>query len=375
MRKLLVGSVVACAVLLSACDEKSNGTTATPAANATPNAAASGASSAASITAAAAPKPAVEAPKDHAARAKALTEAFATHDAKKVAALYAENAVVKSRGMPELSGRAAIEKDIDHMFTIFKDAKLMTGRIWAKDKHTAVIETAFAGTNTGEAPEMGLPKATNKSVGVSGATWLDVGDDGLIREERRYHDGPTALGQLNPDPKMPVRPVVNEPPAGSTVFEAKGTADEAKNIDLENQWVAAINAGKIDDAMKLTTAETSIEDYTQPSIVKGQKAFKDYLGMYLKAFPDLKASIVNAFPVGDYAVVEFRYTGTNKGPLGKTKPTNKSVDMQQVEVDEIKDGHFAHEWAWGNSAEMLGELGLMPAPAAAGGAVPGTTSK
>jgi steroid delta-isomerase-like uncharacterized protein len=366
MRTILIGTVIVGACLLAACDEKSSGTAATPAGSAAPNAA----PSAATITAAAAAKP-PEAPKDHASRAKALSDAFAAHDAKKVAALYAENAVVKSRGMPDVSGRAAIEKDVEHMFGVFKDAKLTTGRVFAKDKHTAVVETLFSGTNTGESPEMGLPKATNKAVGVAGATWLDVGDDGLIKEERRYHDMPTSLGQLSPDPKNPVRPVMTEPPAGTTLFESKGTAEEAKNLDVENQWIAALNAGKLDDAMKLTTADTSIEDYTQAATVKGQKAFKDYISTYMKAFPDLKASIVNGFPVGEYAVVEFRYVGTNKGPLGKLKATNKAIDIQQVEVDEIKDGHFAHAWAWGNSAEMLGQMGLMPPP----GAAPATASK
>ena len=44
------------------------------------------------------PEKKAEGPKNHKARIKSLDEAFASHDAKKVAALYAEDAVVTRPG-------------------------------------------------------------------------------------------------------------------------------------------------------------------------------------------------------------------------------------------------------------------------------------
>lgn len=168
MRKLLIGTLILGTAALAACEDKAS-TPAAPVASASAAAAPSSAPSAATSTTAAPPK-APEGPKDHVARAKAMVEAFAAHDPKKLAALYAEDAVVKTPGMPDVKGRDAIEKEATQMFATFKDAKITTGRIWEKDKHTALVEQVWSGTNTGDAPEMGIPKATNKPAGVSGAS-------------------------------------------------------------------------------------------------------------------------------------------------------------------------------------------------------------
>jgi ketosteroid isomerase-like protein len=363
MRKFLMGTLVLSTAFLGACEDKASTTPPAPAASA------SAAPSAATSTTAAPPK-APEGPKDHVARAKALSEAYASHDAKKVAALYTEDASIKVVGLPDVKGRAAIEK-----FAAFKDVKVSTGRIWAKDKHSAVMEWVFDGTNTGDAPEMGLPKATNRKAGFTGATWIEVSDDGFIKEERRYYDRGDMAAQLAPEPKekepkaAPFRPVVNEPGFGTKVSELKAdskpTAEETKSLEVENEWVKDFNAAKLDDAMKLMAKDVVIEDYTEVAAVKGDKEARAYIEKYLKAFPDLKATMVSSFAVGEFAIIEYRYQGTNKGALGTIKATNKPVDVHQIEVDEIKDGKFVKEWTWGNSQEMLGQMGLVPTPGAA----------
>ena len=365
MRKLLIGSLVLAAAVMPACEEK-NEAPAAPAPSATPSAAVS--------TTAAVPKPVTkpeEGPKDHAARAKAVADAWAAHDGKKYAAVFAEDALVTRPGKPDIKGRAEVEKSFNETLGAFKDAKLTIGRVWEKDKHTALMEYVFSGTNTGAAPEMGIATATNKPFGVVGAIWTESGDDGFIKVAHRYVDSPTILGQLTPDAKNPVRPVVNEPPSGTSratgaaTATTKGTPEEAANLEVENKWLAAVNAGKLDDGIKLVAKDVVFEDYTQPAAIKGDKAFKENIGMYLKAFPDMKATMTNSFTVGPFVVAEFEYTGTNKGPLGPIKATNKPVDIHQVEVDEIKDGKFVRATSWGNSAEMLKQMGIMPAPGAA----------
>jgi steroid delta-isomerase-like uncharacterized protein len=391
MRTIVGSCLVVGALLVVGCDDKSSGgASATPSASA--SAAASAAPSASAAPAAsgsAAPEKeekekTAKGPKDHAARSKALVEAFGGHDAKKLAALYSEDALVKTVGSPDVKGRAAIEKGAEGMFGVFKDAKLSIGRVWVKDKHTVVMESVFSGTNTGDSPEMGIPKATNKATGVAGAMWLEVDDDGLIKEEHRYWDMPTTLGQLNPpDPKNPVRPVLKDVPNGTEIFEAKKDEKEAKKedkkeekaakaeekaeakedtklIELEKKTVEALNSHKAEEALKLVADDVVLDDYTQPAAIKGKAGFKAMLDSYFKAFPDLKASVENMYAVGDNVVVEFKYTGIQKGPLGAIKPTNKPVEMHQVEVDTFKDGKLTRAWAWGNNAELLSELGILP---------------
>src|SRR6202020_1069297 len=93
--------------------------------------------------------------------------------------------------------------------------------------------------------EMGIPKATNKAVGIVGATWLEVGDDGLIKEEHRYHDQPTVMGQLVPDKKNQVRAVITAPPDGTERYEAK-TAKEAKDAKDEKEKAEIAKAAEME---------------------------------------------------------------------------------------------------------------------------------
>jgi ketosteroid isomerase-like protein len=365
MQRILIGSLLVSAVLLAACDESSSGSQPAAAPSAAPSAKAS------ASAAAEAPKP-PEGPKDHAARAKALAEAFTAHDAKRFAALYAENAVIKTCGQPDLTGRAAIEKDTEHMFAVFEDVKLVAGRIWAKDKHTAVLEWVDTGTNTGDAPEMGLPKATNKPVGVVGASWLEVGDDGFITAEHVYVDTPTMIGQLKPDPKNPVRAVVTAPPNGTSLLDAQATPGVSGNVEILSKWATTFSAGKIDEALKVFGKDVVMDDYSSPAAIKGEKPIKDMWTMYVKALPDLKPTLARSFATGDYVVGEWEYQGINKGPMGPIKATNKPIDLHEVEVDQLKDGKVINVWAWGNSAEMLGQMGLLPPP---GPAAPAPSAK
>jgi hypothetical protein len=105
-----------------------------------------------------------------------------------------------------------------------------TGRVWEKDKHTAVVEWLDKGTSTGDWAEMGIAKATNKPFGVMGAAWIEVGDDGLIKEQRNYLDSRSVVAQVLEEKKAAVRPVMAALPDGTMRYEATAAKEkEAKD--------------------------------------------------------------------------------------------------------------------------------------------------
>jgi ketosteroid isomerase-like protein len=388
MRKIMIGGVVLGALVFVGCNDSSSGGSAAT----SPSASGAGAVQSATPGASGSASPAAsgsakaetdkekkekkgEGPKDHASRAKAMEEAWAAHDPKKIGALYAEDAVLKRPGRPEVKGREAIEKRIAENFAAFKDITVVTGRVWEKDKHTAVFEWLDKGTDTGEWPEIGITKATNKPFGVIGASWVEVNDDGLIKEEHIFLDHPTLIGQIQDDKKKDhVRPVAAAVPDGNAHFEpaalkekeakddkekaelAKASDVEKKNMEAEEKFVGAMNANKTDDALKLLTDDFKLVDYTQEKDVVGKKAFKDMLHVWTTAFPDLKTKSTGAFAEGDFVIQEFEYAGIQKGPLGPIKATNKPVTVHQLEVDQFKDGKFVKAWSFGNAGELMSEI-------------------
>jgi steroid delta-isomerase-like uncharacterized protein len=392
MRKIVIGGLVLGAFVLLGCDDKSSGGNAAPSASAAPSAAPAPSSAAPAPSGSAKAdndkpekekKAKAEAPKDFKARVKALSEAWASHDSKKIADLYADDAVIKVAGQPDVKGHDDIAKHLDKHLAAFKDITITAGRVWEKDKHSAVVEWVEKGTNTGDAPDMGLPKATNKPFGIVSASWIEVNDDGFIKEERIFMDGPTLIGQLvenkKEEKKNPVRGIVAAPPDGTAHHEsaeakAKDAKDpkekaeldkvaetEKKNVELEDKFIGWTNDKKDEDIVKLTEEKYKGVDYTQPKDIVGRKEFKEMMHTWRVAFPDIKVKSLHAFGDHDFAIEELEYTGVQKGALGPIKATNKPVTVHYLSIDEIRDGKVVATWTFGDSNELLSQLGVVSA--------------
>jgi predicted ester cyclase len=111
---------------------------------------------------------------------------------------------------------------------------------------------------------------------------------------------------------------------------------------------------------------------TQPETMKGKAAGKKFFGEMVKAFPDLKATNTNVWGVGDFVIAEGAMTGTHKGVLMGIQPTKKQVNLHGLDVIQFnKEGKIVKGTSYGNGAEMMMQLGLMPQP---GAAKPGTAA-
>ncbi|HEX3772439.1 MAG TPA: ester cyclase, partial [Polyangiaceae bacterium] len=120
--------------------------------------------------------------------------------------------------------------------------------------------------------------------------------------------------------------------------------------------------------------DSTFDDLTTPASVKGGKAGVAMAKSIWKAIPDLAQTKPVQFAAGDVVVTEGVLTGTQKGPMGRLKASNKPVSLRFVDFVKIKDGKAASLTTYGDSAEMLVEIGAMPpigaAPAASASGAP-----
>lgn len=287
---------------------------------------------------------------------KMFMEAMNAHDAKKVAGFYAETSTMNVVGMPELKGRAAIEEHFKQLYAGFPDLKMGVSRVFQKGDVTAV-EWVMTGTHTGEF--MGM-KATEKKIGVSGASMLWMGPDGLVTKENVYHDANTIMAQLGLS-KEKARPVATLP-TSFQVYTPANTPEEQKNVDAAKAWAKAFETKKEADFVAGVADNVEWDDYTQPEAMKGKDSGKKYFNGMLKAFPDAKAGQSTLFATGEFVVEEGNFEGTHKGSLfGAIPPTQKKVNMHDLTIVQFKDGKVVKGWSYGNSAEMMAQLGLLKA--------------
>jgi len=119
--------------------------------------------------------------------------AWNAHDADAVAAVFAEDAVVREAGTDaETRGRAAIRERAVMLLAAFPDFRLeRISLVIDGDRHAD--RWVMTGTHRGEL--FGIPP-TGRSVRIEGATFTRMGADGLVIEDVHFSNTASLLAQL-----------------------------------------------------------------------------------------------------------------------------------------------------------------------------------
>lgn len=279
----------------------------------------------------------------------ALEDALNKHDAKKLAELYAPDAMTGGPtpdGWKEVKARDTMEKSHAELFAGFPDFKLTTARVIQKGDIVA-HEWQATGTHKGE---FRGTKPSGKTMNLRGASVYLIGEDGWIKNEHNYFDHKTVRVQIGAAQGKVRSPAA---PTSADWIAAKG--DEDKNVALVQKFYE--NMTKEKEALALLADDVTMTSYASPDDQKGKDAVMADMQMWLKAFPDAKPSITRIFGAGDFVVAEVALAGTHKGPLGPVKATNKPVNVQAFEVFQIKDGKIAKGWKYMSTLEVMTQIG------------------
>lgn len=290
------------------------------------------------------------------AAGQAMSEAFAAGDAKKLAGLYSENAVMMMAGAPDVTGRANIEKAMSELFGSFGKAKSAPTRVFMKGD-VVVTEWVMNATHSGEF--MGI-KATDKPVGWAGASVMWFADDGAIKEQHVYWNPAVIASQVGASkeknrgvPALPTQP---------QMIGAGTAADEDANVAAIHLLNRTIEA-KDDKALAgLFTDDAMWDDVTMPEPAKGKPAVQKYFKGLSVAFPDAKLATLHSWGVGNWVIEEGTYAGTNNGPLFGAKATKKPMIVHEINIVELDKEHkIVRAMNYGNDLEMSSQLAMKPA--------------
>jgi predicted ester cyclase len=227
----------------------------------------------------------------------------------------------------------------------------------------------FTGTNSGPLNLPGMPEhaATNKKVGQLFFHKIAVNEENKGTEAWEYMDPTAMMGQLGLLPKgVPFRAAIDKGWAGAPIVVI--TADDAKekaNLDIQAKATAAVNSHKVPDILAFWADDGLESDQADDKDAKGKKELEAGLKMFLTAFPDVKIESPNTYAAGDYVVSLGTFSGTNSGPMGKMKKTDKKVNGNFAEIVKIKDNKVSEIWRFRNGYAMAMQLGLAPQPGAA----------
>ena len=139
---------------------------------------------------------------------------------------------------------------------------------------------------------------------------------------------------------------------------------QAREI-VDTFW-SRLEAGDVEGCGQLIASHC---DCRQPGIQMTTPAeIVAMLGQFRAAFPDMRHEVVDAIEETDHIALELRVTATQTGalvtPQGEIPATGRPVVWESTDVVRIRDGQLASWHTYYDQMAFLGQLGLLPEPAA-----------
>ena len=99
-----------------------------------------------------------------------------------------------------------------------------------------------------------------------------------------------------------------------------------------------------------------------PGIPQTRDGLKQFMGEYLRAYPDARITIEDQLVEGDRVVTRWTGRGTQTGQFMEMPPSGKRVAVQGVQIDRLSGGKIVESWTLFDQLGMLQQLGAVPAP-------------
>ena len=140
--------------------------------------------------------------------------------------------------------------------------------------------------------------------------------------------------------------------------------------EAERVWSAYIDAWNSHDidAIVSEVAEQFVYDerpMTMTTPIRGRQAFREYLKTVLEMFPDLRIQTISCDTGSSVAVAESVMSGTYAGAKGVRLGRGRRMSARVACVFEVAGGWLVHERLYWDRANVMRQLGLLPALASA----------
>jgi steroid delta-isomerase-like uncharacterized protein len=133
-----------------------------------------------------------------------------------------------------------------------------------------------------------------------------------------------------------------------------------KNKDLARRsWEMLVNQQNPDAIDEMYAADLVWHEPDQD--VRGSEEAKQFLSMYLSAFPDIRVTVEDEIAEGDKVVTRWTIRGTHQGEIEEFgPPTGRQVEIKGITIHRIEGGKIAEEWERYDNLSVMQQLGLVP---------------
>ncbi len=133
-----------------------------------------------------------------------------------------------------------------------------------------------------------------------------------------------------------------------------------ENKDLARRsWEMLVNQQNPDAIDELYAADLVWHEPDQD--VRGSEEAKQFLDMYLSAFPDIRVTVEDEIAEGDKVVTRWTIRGTHQGEIEEFgPPTGRQVEIAGITIHRIEGGKIVEEWERYDNLSVMQQLGFVP---------------
>ena len=95
------------------------------------------------------------------------------------------------------------------------------------------------------------------------------------------------------------------------------------------------------------------------ALAAAEDAKRHILGVR-STWPDLTVTVEDQIAERDLVVTRVTARGTHKGQFHGIPPTDKTIVIEGVNIDRVRDGRIVEHWGAANTLEALLSIGALP---------------
>lgn len=137
------------------------------------------------------------------------------------------------------------------------------------------------------------------------------------------------------------------------------SAEENKALILR-VFEEGVNGG--DDAVFDEVISPDYVNHSMPAPTPGLEGFKQLIGMFRAAFPDLSVTVVDVVAEGDRVATRGTMSGTHRGDFMGVPATAGTVEVPYIDIWRVEGGKGVENWVQMDMLGMMQQLGVVPMP-------------
>jgi predicted ester cyclase len=93
--------------------------------------------------------------------------------------------------------------------------------------------------------------------------------------------------------------------------------------------------------------------------IRGAEGFKQLIGMFKGAFPDLRVTVEDAYSDGDKVGSRGTITGTHQGEFMGVAATGRAITVKYLDLWRIEEGQFVETGVQMDTMGLMQQLGVL----------------